>query len=48
MIRAFVPPFIGAILALLLSFGLVHASTKASSTNPANKPILTYGVPAGS
>jgi hypothetical protein len=48
MIRAIVPPVVGAILALLLSLGLVYASTKAPSTNPANKPILSYGVPAGS
>jgi hypothetical protein len=48
MIRAIVPPVVGVILALALSFGLVYAQNKAPSTNPANAPILSYGVPAGS
>jgi hypothetical protein len=48
MIRAIVPPVVGAILAIAVSFGLVYAQTKAPSTNPANAPILTYGTHAGS
>jgi hypothetical protein len=48
MIRAFVAPFVGAVLAVLLSLGVAYTSTKAPSTNPANAPILTYGTSAGS
>jgi hypothetical protein len=48
MIRAIVPPVIGAILAVAVSFGLVYASNKAPSTNPAKQPILTYGTSTGS
>jgi hypothetical protein len=41
-----VPALVGVVLAGGVSFGLVHASTKAPSTNPANEPILAYGQPA--
>lgn len=47
MIRAIVPPVVGGLLALAVSFGLVWSQAKAPSTNPAEAPILTYGAPAG-
>ena len=37
------PAVAGGVLALLASFGLVYSQTSAPSTNPAEKPILTYG-----
>lgn len=37
------PAVAGAVLALLASFGVVYSQTSAPSSNPADKPILTYG-----
>lgn len=33
----------GLALAFVASFGLVYSQTSAPSTNPADKPILSYG-----
>lgn len=37
------PAGAGALLAFLATFGLVYSQTSAPSSNPADKPILTYG-----
>lgn len=37
------PAAAGALLALLATYGLVFSQTSAPSTNPAEKPIITYG-----
>ena len=39
----FGPAIAGFILALLVSVGLVYSQTSAPSSNPADKPILSYG-----
>ena len=46
LIRAIVPPLVGAFLATFASLGLVYSQNKAPSTNPADAQILTYGSPA--
>jgi hypothetical protein len=47
LIRAIVPPLVGAVLAAAASLGLVYSQTKAPSVNPAKaNQILTYGTPA--
>jgi hypothetical protein len=37
------PAAAGGVLALLVSYGLVFSQTSAPSSNPAEKPIITYG-----
>jgi hypothetical protein len=46
MIQAIVPAVVGAVLAALVSLGLVYENNKAPSSNPATQPILSYGQPA--
>jgi hypothetical protein len=38
-----IPAAAGAVLSVLLSFGIVYSQVSAPSTNPAEKPILSYG-----
>jgi hypothetical protein len=37
------PAAAGALLALVATYGLVFSQTSAPSSNPAEKPIITYG-----
>jgi hypothetical protein len=37
------PAAAGGVLALLVSYGVVFSQTSAPSTNPAEKPIISYG-----
>lgn len=37
------PAVAGGLLALVATYGLVFSQTSAPSTNPAEKPIITYG-----
>jgi hypothetical protein len=37
------PAAAGGLLALVATYGLVFSQTSAPSTNPAEKPIITYG-----
>lgn len=37
------PAVAGGLLALVATYGLVFSQTSAPSSNPADKPIITYG-----
>ncbi len=37
------PAAAGGLLALVATYGLIFSQTSAPSTNPAEKPIITYG-----
>lgn len=44
VITAVVAPAVaGGLLALVATYGLVFSQTSAPSSNPAEKPIITYG-----
>lgn len=42
-LKLILPPLTGAILAFLVMFALIWSQTQAPDTNPASKPVLTYG-----
>jgi hypothetical protein len=37
------PAAAGGLLAVVATYGLIFSQTSAPSTNPAEKPIITYG-----
>lgn len=37
------PAAAGGVLALIVSYGLIFSQTSAPSSNPAEKPIISYG-----
>jgi hypothetical protein len=37
------PAIVGGLLALAATYGLVVSQTSAPSSNPAEKPVITYG-----
>jgi hypothetical protein len=43
LVAVIAPAAAGGLLALVATYGLVFSQTSAPSTNPAEKPIITYG-----
>lgn len=43
VLKMVVPVVAGVLVASLSLVGLVYSQTKAPDTNPASKPVLTYG-----
>jgi hypothetical protein len=43
LLRTLAAPIIGALLAIIVMFGLVALKTAAPDKNPANQSALTYG-----
>lgn len=43
LMRIAVPAFAGALLALLVTFGLIKSQTQTPDINPASQPVLVYG-----
>lgn len=42
-LKMLLPPLVGGLLAFLVVFTLTWSQTRAPDTNPADKPVLTYG-----
>lgn len=42
-VKMMLPPAVGALLAFLVTFGLIWSQNQTPDANPASEPVLTYG-----